>query len=95
MCPQANISQFLLGGGKQGYKTNQKLQSAATRKNIVGFIDWLLKGNSNFGSLSSSYKIKVSPHNSNIPSNLNLIAGDNFIFGVPCLSTELCCTKPS
>ena len=25
MCPQANISQFLLGGGKTGYQNNQKL----------------------------------------------------------------------
>ena len=43
MCPQANVSQFLLGGGKQGYSINQRIQSSASRKNIVGFIDWLLK----------------------------------------------------
>lgn len=40
LCPQANISQFLLGGGKKGYENNQLLQSIQTRKNIVGFVDW-------------------------------------------------------
>ena len=48
LCPQANISQFLLGGGHKGYKQNQKIQSQSSRKNIVGFFDWLLKGNSGF-----------------------------------------------
>lgn len=81
MCPQANISQFLLGGGEKGYKTNQRLQSSSTRRNIVGFIDWLLKGNDNFMSIPSknSYKINVSKYNKNISSNLYLIAGDSFL----------------
>lgn len=48
LCPQANVSQFLLGGGHAGYETNQKLQAASSRRNIVGFMDWLIKGNSAF-----------------------------------------------
>ncbi|ABO49526.1 ATPase domain protein [Desulforamulus reducens MI-1] len=79
MCPQANISQFLLGGGQQGYKTTQKLQSLAGRKNVVGFIDWLLKGNSNFKTPNTSYKINVSSYNKHIPTNVYLIAGDSFL----------------
>lgn len=79
MCPQANISQFLLGGGKKGYQINQRLQSSRTRKNIVGFIDWLLKGNSNFKTLNTSYKVSVFPYNTNISNNLYLIAGDSFL----------------
>jgi cellulose biosynthesis protein BcsQ len=79
MCPQANISQFLLGGGKQGYFINQRIQSSASRKNIVGFIDWLLKGNSNFKTPNTSYKIQVSNYNKNIEENLYLIAGDSFL----------------
>lgn len=38
LCPQANISQFLLGGGHIGYETNQAIQTHAFRKNIVGFM---------------------------------------------------------
>ncbi|MBD1926579.1 ParA family protein [Trichocoleus sp. FACHB-90] len=79
MCPQANISQFLLGGGKLGYETNQKLQSLKTRRNIVGFIDWLLKGNSNFRTPNTSYKVSIAPFNPNISTNLYLIAGDSFL----------------
>lgn len=79
LCPQANVSQFLLGGGEKGYKTNQKLQSQSTRRNIVGFMDMLLKGNSNFNKIKGSYKVKVNDFNKYIASNLYLIAGDSFL----------------
>ena len=78
-CPQANISQFLLGGGKKGYAENQRLQSQATRRNIVGFMDWLLSGNSGFTSIPSSYMTHVSRYNKEIAKNLYLIAGDSFL----------------
>ncbi|QVI77583.1 putative ATPase involved in chromosome partitioning [Pseudomonas syringae] len=79
LCPQANISQFLLGGGHVGYKANQRLQSTATRRNIVGFMDWMLSGNSGFTSLPTSYMTQVRPHNPNVTKNLHLIAGDSFL----------------
>lgn len=79
LCPQANISQFLLGGGKKGYAENQRLQSQATRRNIVGFMDWLLSGNSGFTSIPASYMTHVSKHNKQIANNLYLIAGDSFL----------------
>lgn len=79
LCPQANISQFLLGGGKKGYAENQRLQSQATRRNIVGFMDWLLSGNSGFTSIPASYMTHVSRHNNHMAQNLYLIAGDSFL----------------
>ncbi|MHB0926616.1 MAG: ParA family protein, partial [Gallionellaceae bacterium] len=79
LCPQANISQFLLGGGHIGYETNQAIQTLAFRKNIVGFMDWLVKGNAGFTSIKDSFKRKVSPHNDNVTENLYLIAGDSFL----------------
>jgi len=80
MCPQANISQFLLGGGSIGYENNQKLQSAFTRRNIVGFMDWLLKGNSSFRRKPpTTYKVEVFPYNNYISKNVYLIAGDSFL----------------
>ena len=79
LCPQANISQFLLGGGHVGYKANQRLQSTATRRNIVGFMDWMLAGNSGFTSLPTSYLTQVRPLNANVTKNLHLIAGDSFL----------------
>jgi len=79
LCPQANISQFFLGGGHNGYQTNQRLQSQSTRRNIVGFMDWLLKGNSGFTSIKNSYAVQVHPYNPAIEKNVYLIAGDSFL----------------
>ncbi|WP_275670403.1 MULTISPECIES: ParA family protein [Okeania] len=81
MCPQANIYQLLLGGGKEGYENNQKLQGTYTRCNVVGFIYWILKANADFKSLpkNSTYKVRASLYNESIPENLYLIAGDSFL----------------
>ena len=79
LCPQANISQFLLGGGHTGYETNQKIQAQSSRRNIVGFMDWLLKANSGFTSIKNTYTVQVARHNSAITENLYLIAGDSFL----------------
>ncbi len=79
MCPQANISQYLLGGGDKGYKMNQSLQSQKTRKNVVGFLDWLMDGNSNFKSIKRSFKLKIKDYNEIISDNVFLIAGDSFL----------------
>jgi cellulose biosynthesis protein BcsQ len=79
MCPQANISQYLLGGGEKGYKKNQTLQSQGSRRNVVGFLDWVMDGNSDFTSIKRSFKVKVKDHNEHISDNLYLIAGDSFL----------------
>ncbi|WP_320151108.1 ParA family protein [uncultured Tolumonas sp.] len=79
MCPQANISQYLLGGGNVGYKTNQSLQSQKSRRNVVGFLDWLMDGNSDFKSIKRSFKININEYNNNISKNVYLIAGDSFL----------------
>ncbi len=79
LCPQANISHFFLGGGHKGYKQNQKLQTQSTRKNIVGFMEWLLRGNSSFSTIRRSYAVRPSTYNSEISDNVYLIAGDQFL----------------
>lgn len=79
LCPQANISQYLLGGGDRGYERNQNLQSRRTRRNVVGFLDWLLEGNSGFTRIPQSFKTQVHTYNDVIAENLFLIAGDSFL----------------
>lgn len=79
LCPQANISQYLLGGGDKGYDTNQELQSSRTRRNVVGFLDWILDGNADFTSIRRSFKVPVHQYNKQISENLYLIAGDSFL----------------
>jgi chromosome partitioning protein len=64
LCPQSNISHFLLGGGHAGYDQHQKLQTTSSRKNIAGFVDWLLQSNSGFTNKpKAKYSIKVSQYN--------------------------------
>lgn len=79
MCPQANISQYLLGGAHNGYRNNQTLQAQQTRGNVVGFFDWLLRGNSNFSNIRRAFKVQVKQYNNCISENLYLIAGDSFL----------------
>ncbi|ENE4182884.1 ParA family protein [Enterobacter kobei] len=79
MCPQANISQYLLGGAHNGYRNKQTLQAQQTRGNVVGFFDWLLKGNSNFTNIRRSFKVQVNQYNNRLSDNLYLIAGDSFL----------------
>ncbi|WP_338882440.1 ParA family protein [Aeromonas hydrophila] len=79
MCPQANISQYLLGGGERGYAQNQRLQSRRTRQNVVGFLDWILEANAGFTTTGRSFKVQVNQYNEVISPNLYLIAGDSFL----------------
>lgn len=79
LCPQANISQYILGGGDSGYRNNQSLQQQKSRSNIVGFIDWLIDGNSDFTSIKRSFKVRASAYNRNLSDNIFLIAGDSFL----------------
>ena len=57
------------------------MQVAYSRRNVVGFVDWILKGNAEFKSLpkNSTYKVRASLYNESIPENLYLIAGDSFL----------------
>jgi cellulose biosynthesis protein BcsQ len=55
------------------------IQSQATRRNVVGFIEWLLRGNSGFSKPAATFRTQVSRYNSRVPSNLYLIAGDSFL----------------
>lgn len=73
MCPQANSSMMLLGGGKNGEKHLQSLVSETTPKTIVGFLtEKILKGN----IVGKDFMIKLSEKNPNLESNLYLLSGD-------------------
>lgn len=73
MCPQANSSMMILGGGKTGEKELQKLISARTPKTVVGYItDCLI----NPPVSAPAYLTQVSNVNSKVSPNLFLLAGD-------------------
>jgi cellulose biosynthesis protein BcsQ len=78
MCPQANVSMMLLGGGTAGEAAVLQLcQQQPTAQTVVGYIANALAG----GALAPRPAIATylaQPHtvNSNIPPNLQLLSGD-------------------
>ncbi|REA63414.1 ParA family protein [Dyadobacter luteus] len=73
MCPQANSSSMLMGGGKQSEAKLQELISKDEPQSVVGYItEATLNGDAEI----SKYITKLSDINSNLAENLYLISGD-------------------
>lgn len=73
MCPQANSSSMLMGGGKQSESKLQELISKDEPQSIVGYItEATLAGDAEI----SKYVTNLSSINSNLTNNLYLISGD-------------------
>ena len=74
LCPQANVSEILLGGNGGGADRLQTFINE--RKTIGGYFDKRIKTPHNKTGNESSYVIETTEHNPNLPKNLFLIAGD-------------------
>lgn len=73
MCPQANSSSMLMGGGSKSETHLQRLISQDEPKSIVGYItEATLKGDADL----KKYTTDLSSINSNVSDNLYLISGD-------------------
>ncbi|MDR6674612.1 ParA family protein [Xanthomonas sp. 1678] len=77
MCPQANASMMLLGGGARGEAAVHALCTSAASPTIVGYLTKALGG----GPLAPSpnpldYIGQVSNTNPSLPANLYLVCGD-------------------
>lgn len=73
MCPQANCSTMLLGGGRSGETVLQELIALETPKTVVGYItDVIIREKQN----NNDYLVKVDDKNNKLPSNLYLLSGD-------------------
>ncbi|MEA9728352.1 ParA family protein [Xanthomonas campestris] len=77
MCPQANASMMLLGGGLKGEAAVHALCTSPDSPTIVGYLTKALGG----GPLAPSpnpldYVSKVKNTNSSLPENLFLVCGD-------------------
>ena len=78
MCPQANVSMILLGGGGVGEdRVLQLCQINPTPNSIVGYLASVLSGGAG-AQLPNPLDYIVEPHtfNGNIPQNLHLLCGD-------------------
>jgi cellulose biosynthesis protein BcsQ len=73
MCPQANSSSMLMGGGKQSEKVLTGLISKDEPQSVVGYItEATLKGDADL----SKYITPLQPINQNLTDNIHLISGD-------------------
>lgn len=73
MCPQANCSTMLLGGGRGGENILQEVIALDTPKTVVGYITDVIIGEKRD---NKDYLIKVHEKNSKLPSNVYLLSGD-------------------
>ncbi|AVO36126.1 ParA family protein [Ottowia oryzae] len=77
LCPQANSSMMLLGGGTKGEQAVLDLCTAATPKTVVGYLSVVIAGGAGAQlPKPSNFMVKVHDHNSEMPDNLFLLSGD-------------------
>ena len=74
MCPQANVSMMLMGGGSEAETKLQQLITKETPQTIVGYITDSIT-HSDTTDLSR-YITKLEPVNEKLPSNIHLLSGD-------------------
>lgn len=76
MCPQANSSSMLLGGMCDGEKKLNEIHAQSPRVTISGYIEDRILSPYVSQQTGGKYLTQVSLHNSMIPENLYLVAGD-------------------
>ena len=76
MCPQANLSEVVLGGNGSGSKNLSKLLKTPDRKTVGGYFDARIASPHKTNGNESSYLLSARNYNNHMPSNLWLLAGD-------------------
>lgn len=76
MCPQANVSEILLGGNGSGAKHLSNLLAKSPRQTIGGYFDQRIASPHGKTGTETSFLTSAHTHNANLPKNLFLVAGD-------------------
>lgn len=76
LCPQANVSSMLLGGIYKGEERLNEFASMAPSKTIAGYIEDRIRSPYLSPSSGASYVTHPREVNSEIPTNLYLVCGD-------------------
>lgn len=77
LCPQANSSMMLLGGGEVGEEKVIKLCSESVPKSVVGYISTTISnGRGAPPPAWDEYVVNVAENNIGLPDNLFLLCGD-------------------
>ncbi|HEX4112781.1 MAG TPA: ParA family protein [Stellaceae bacterium] len=76
MCPQANVSEILLGGNGDGAKHLNDLLEKTPRQTIGGYFDQRITSPHAKTGTELSFLTPLSGYNAHLPPNLLLVAGD-------------------
>lgn len=76
MCPQANVSEVVLGGNGKGAAELEKLLSASPRRTIGGYLDERISSPHKITGNETNYLLQANSFNSNLDENIYIIAGD-------------------
>lgn len=76
MCPQANLSEIVLGGNGKGADKLEKLLGETDRKTVGGYFDARIASPHKGTGSETSYLLNAHESNRNLPTNLWLLAGD-------------------
>jgi chromosome partitioning protein len=76
MCPQANLSEIILGGNGNGAGRLEHLLGENDRKTIGGYFDSRIESPHKITGKEVEYRLRVSDYNTAMPTNLWLIVGD-------------------
>ncbi len=77
MCPQANLSEIVLGGNGKGSNSLLKiLMKGSERKTIGGYLDSRISSPHEKTGDETSFLLHLEDYNDTLPANLYLICGD-------------------
>jgi len=77
MCPQANVSEMVLGGNSKGSAAlGELLAAGADRRTVGGYFDARISSPHQTIGRETDYLLLAKDFNPNLPPNLYLIAGD-------------------
>jgi chromosome partitioning protein len=76
MCPQANLSEIILGGNGTGAEALAKVLAGKPRKTVGGYFDARIDSPQKSTGTETKFLIRGHDYNGNLPKNLWLIAGD-------------------
>jgi cellulose biosynthesis protein BcsQ len=76
MCPQANVSEIVLGGNGPGAEQLQKILDRTPRKTIGGYFDQRIESAHKLTGNETDFLIEANSINSSLDKNIFLVVGD-------------------
>lgn len=76
MCPQANVSEIVLGGNGVGATALEKILAGKNRKTIGGYLDERIASPHKVSGNETSYLLHANDYNQGVDSNIYTIVGD-------------------